>query len=281
MEGGSPAVEIYVNGLKLPQRDPFLKSNSFRQPLEGQVIRHDKGDVIVTPYVLPPIARLSPDEITIAGGKDGLRGTQGFYVYRARRLVMWGTWFQLVPKDEFFKLTRVQVDIPNSFDELWALDIKKSSAYPPDIIRVRLKELIPHFTSKSTRVVTYEGRKARPANFTPLWDRIEPRHGAFKYQLNPLHPAVSTLSAKLHPDGQKDLQILLDMIGASIPLDAIYADMCSDQNNSDQEEIMKELLEYTSNILQATGLSLSQVLQLDPIGRYPELHTRIAKELAQ
>lgn len=194
-EGGSHAVEIVVNGLKLKSLDPFLKDNSFTQPLEGQEIRIGSEIIAVQPYVLPHISHLAGDQIDIAGGREGLRSNQGFYVYRNRRLVIWGTWFRLVPKEEFFKLTRVQVDIPNSLDHLWSLDIKKSAAYPPDIIRNRLRDLIPHFANTSRTTITYPGRKQKQkSGFHPLWERIEPSHGTFRYQLNPEHPVIRTLS---------------------------------------------------------------------------------------
>ena len=32
-----------------------------------------------------------------------------------------------MPRSEMAKLTRVRVDIPNSLDHLWALDVKKST----------------------------------------------------------------------------------------------------------------------------------------------------------
>jgi hypothetical protein len=38
-EGNNPAVNIELNGRPLPARDPFLKSNNFKQPLEGQTIK--------------------------------------------------------------------------------------------------------------------------------------------------------------------------------------------------------------------------------------------------
>src|SRR5690606_27858878 len=143
---------------------------------------------------LPPISRLSEEEIETAGGRDGLRGTQGFYIYRGRRLVIWGTWFRLVPKHEVYKLTRVKVDIPNSFDELWALDIKKSAAYPPEAIRTRLRQLIPHFADKSRKAIVYPGRRSNTnSTVVPLWDRVEPRHGNFSYQVNTEHPLIAKL----------------------------------------------------------------------------------------
>ena len=92
---------------------------------------------------------LSRDDIELAGGREGLRSSQGFYIYRNKRLLIWGTWFKLINKEEFYKLARVQVDIPNSFDELWSLDIKKSSVYPPTVIKSRLRDLLPNFVQKS------------------------------------------------------------------------------------------------------------------------------------
>ncbi|SAK51644.1 DNA mismatch repair protein [Caballeronia pedi] len=278
-EAGFEPVRISVNGLRLPPRDPFLKSNMFRQPLEGQIIRHARGDVQVTPYILPPVRNLTADEIDLSGGNEGLRGTQGFYIYRNRRLVIWGTWFKLVPKEEFFKLTRVQVDIPNSFDDLWALDIKKSVAYPPDVIRTRLRELIPHFANTSKRTLTYPGRKRNAKDFVPLWMRVEPYHGAFRYELNVTHPAIEALSSRLDKDDQKSLFALLGLFGDALPMEAIYADMCADHRKNDGAQLIATLIEHATNLLEITGLDVEQVLMIDPIVRYPQHHEKLREEL--
>ncbi|MBY0577791.1 MAG: ATP-binding protein [Burkholderiales bacterium] len=277
----SEPIEIYVNGVKVMPMDPFLKANSFRQPLEGQEIRVRDAVISVKPYVLPPVSHLSPEEIEKAGGRSGLRGSQGFYIYRNRRLVIWGTWFRLVPKDEFFKLTRVQVDIPNSLDDLWALDIKKSAAYPPDIVRNRLKDLIPHFVSSSRKTVTYPGRKEKIGKFVPLWQRTEPRHGVFRYEINSEHPAIVKLSEKLDKDVQKYLQAVLDLLTGSLPLEAIYADMCSDHRQPDDEALVQDLIDLATNLIQITGLDPSSALNIDPLARYPQHHIRILAELSE
>ncbi|MBB6599611.1 ATP-binding protein [Luteimonas sp. MC1825] len=279
-EAQHPKIFMAVNGMPLPHRDPFLASSQFRQELEGQTIRHERGTVEVSPYILPPISRLSEEEIVAAGGRDGLRGTQGFYVYRGRRLVIWGTWFRLVPKHEVYKLTRVKVDIPNSFDELWALDIKKSAAYPPDAIRSRLKLLIPHFADKSRKAVVYPGRRAasNPA-VVPLWDRIEPRHGSFSYQVNTDHPLISRLSESLDADQQHHMQIILEYLGTSLPYDQIYADMCGDQPREAGDNL-DQLADMARSLLELTGLSIARVLGIDPLARFPALHDAIKERLA-
>lgn len=278
-EDGTKPVSITVNGQPIPPRDPFLKANSFRQPLEGQTIREDRGNVHVLPFILPPVSHLSEDEISRAGGKEGLRGTQGFYIYRNRRLVVWGTWFQIVPKEEFYKLTRVQVDIPNTFDDLWALDIKKSAAFPPDSIRKRLKQLIPHFAGTSKRTITYPGRKQASKAFVPLWVRIEPRHGAFRYELNTEHPGIQSLSANLPADDHRRFQMLLGLFGDALPFESIYADMCGDHRTDSEGSAIANLFTIAESLLSITGLGVEQVLNIDPIVRYPQYHDKLRAEL--
>lgn len=275
-----PAINIIINGLKLKSLDPFLKDNNFSQPLEGQEIRIGHEIVAVQPYVLPHMSHLTDDQIGLAGGKEGLRSNQGFYIYRNRRLVIWGTWFRLVPKEEFFKLTRVQVDIPNTLDHLWSLDIKKSSAYPPDIIRNRLRDLIPHFANTSRKTITYPGRKQKnKAGFHPLWERIEPSHGTFRYQLNPDYPMIRLFSDNLDKDAQRALGHILELIAAAVPFESIYSDMCSDKRSGAPNSQLAEILALAAKIMDVTKLKLDVVLALDPIGRFPQYHDILRKEL--
>lgn len=279
-EGSHPSVAISVNSLPLPPRDPFLGGNRFRQELEGQTIHHERGNVSVLPFVLPPVTSLTASEVETAGGRAGLRGTQGFYVYRGRRLVIWGTWFGLVPKEEFFKLTRVRVDIPNTFDDLWALDIKKSAAHPPDPIRSRLKELIPRFAGASKRTVTYGGRVTNLSKaFVPLWLRIEETRGTFRYQANKEHPLIQKLSQAMGDAEQRHLQMVLDILGYAIPYQGIYADMCADHPRAPKDDLVKELLDIAESYLELTKQPIDQILQIDPLVRHPDLHEDIKKEL--
>jgi hypothetical protein len=280
-EHGIAAVAISINGLPLKSIDPFLKDSSFTQPLEGQVISVEGESINVQPYVLPHVSHLTPDEAATAGGREGLRSSQGFYVYRNRRLVIWGTWFRLVPKEEFYKLTRVQVDIPNTLDHLWALDIKKSAAYPPDTIRNRLRELIPHFAGTSRKTVTFPGRRQKhPAGFEPLWTRMEPSQGAFRYELNPDHALIRCLADSLDTSSQKALQQILELAASALPLESIYADMCGDRR-TDQGIGYAETAAMTARIMSLTGLSLETALTLDPVARLPQHHEQLRKELRQ
>ena len=53
------------------------------------------------------------------GGIEDLRSKQGFYIYRNKRLIIWGTWFGMKQRAELTKNARIRVDIPNSLDDIW------------------------------------------------------------------------------------------------------------------------------------------------------------------
>ena len=111
--------------------------------------------------------------------------------------MVWGTWFRLNPKSEMGKLARVRVDVPNSLDHLWVLDIKKSSANPPRELREALKNLSPQFITPSTRVQRFRGRARRSRTMlTRLWDVIVDRN-SFRYEVNREHPVVRDV--RRHP----------------------------------------------------------------------------------
>lgn len=140
-EPGLKKIDIRMNELSIIPQDPFLiKKSTQLMDEETIVVRGEK--VKVKPYILPHTSKLTKKELSALGGKEGLRKQQGFYVYRNKRLLIWGTWFRLMRQGDLSKLARVQVDIPNSLDDLWTLDIKKSTATPPEEVRKNLSVVI-------------------------------------------------------------------------------------------------------------------------------------------
>ena len=60
----------------------------------------------------------------------GFSAHQGFYVYRGDRLLLSGDWLGLLRKEESYKLVRIQINLPNSVDSDWQIDIKKFKSIP-------------------------------------------------------------------------------------------------------------------------------------------------------
>lgn len=169
-ESGIKKLEILFNGVKLKAADPFLiKKSTQAMDTETLVIRGKR--ILVTPYILPHISKMTEEEKNQLGGKDGIRKRQGFYVYRNKRLLIWGTWFRMMRQGDLSKLARVMVDIPNDLDDLWTLDIKKSHAIPPAEVRNSLQTVIDRIADKSKRTWTFRGKKETS-------DSVEHKYGS-------------------------------------------------------------------------------------------------------
>lgn len=93
-------VDIYVNNNKIIPRDPFLTTNRGTQPLPEQFITINDNKIRIKPYILPYINKLTAEDLQKVGGKEDLRTNQGFYIYRNKRLIFWGSWFRLTRKEE-------------------------------------------------------------------------------------------------------------------------------------------------------------------------------------
>lgn len=170
-------IQISMNGEAVEPIDPFLKGKSFQvMDVEETFVRGVR--VTAVPYLLPHISKLSTSEIEVLGGKDGLRKNQGFYIYRNCRLLTWGTWFRLTRKSDLSKLARVQVDIPNSLDDLWSLDIKKSVALPPEEVMKKLGVIIDKISLSSRQTWTYRGKREIPTSkIQGVWAKNKVRDG--------------------------------------------------------------------------------------------------------
>lgn len=220
---GFPKISIAVNGHAISPFDPFCRKNPATQVLPEEIVRLGDAEVRVQPYVLPHHSRLTTKEYEYYLSRSDFISNQGAYIYRNGRLMAWGDWFRLVPKGEATKLARVQIDFPNSLDEAWTIDIKKSRARPPHAVRERLRQIILQITSRSVTVHRGRGQKLFQEVEAPLWERYADQ-GGIRFAVNTEHPVVTSLLARLSPDDANALGVLLDSISASLPIEMIYSD---------------------------------------------------------
>jgi hypothetical protein len=219
---------ITFNGAPIPRVDPFLTRHRGTQEGPREIFRVRGAEISVKPYTLPYLKKLTVKDRATALISGTLRDTQGFYIYRAHRLVQWGTWFRLMPKGDMSKLARVQVDIPNSLDDLWSLDIKKSAAIPPGEVRQLLRRLAGQIVRPSRRVQRFRGRQAgREDQIQRLWLLIEER-GSFRYEINTRHPLVATLADQLPRQAQQELRELIGALQSTFPVEDAYNRLSED-----------------------------------------------------
>lgn len=282
-------VRISVNNAPIVPVDPFLEAlGSQHGPIE--LIDLGEAPISVQAFTLPHISKLTPQQIAAAGGDLGLRKKQGFYVYRNMRLIVWGTWFRLTRHAELTKLTRVRVDVPNSLDHFWRLDIKKSAASPPEIVRERLKELMPRLVTPSKLTTTFRARSPKERGVEPLWLKLEGRAG-FSYGVNPAHPLISALRESAPSQFVSDIDSVLRALSESVPYDAIYHDMLKDtklvRGQEDDssvtghlEDLARQLLGNFNDNRQGRDLMMAQLHCIEPFAHYPDLTAKLLERLA-
>lgn len=220
---GQRRLQIRQNGHPVEAFDPFCRKNTATQLLPAETVWVDDVAVQMQPYILPHHSRLSASEYDYYQSRSDFISNQGAYVYRNGRLMAWGDWFRLVPKGEPTKLARVQIDFPNSLDEAWTIDIKKSRARPPHAVRERLRGIIDKIASRSVTVHRGRGQRLFHEDAAPLWERYA-EHGGIRYAVNSDHPLISAVEEVIGPEDRERLSFLVAAIGASVPVEMIYSD---------------------------------------------------------
>ncbi len=172
-EGGREKIELFVNYRKLDPVDPFYSSHAQtkRHPRVPEVFEYNGKKALIQGFTLPHYSKLSKSDWEKSEGPSGYLRSQGFYVYRERRLIVWGTWFNLVKASELTKLARVRIDITNDQDADWKIDVKKASAQPPPQVRRRLREMVERLTNVSRERIVRSPRMLTGDTRISLWER--------------------------------------------------------------------------------------------------------------
>jgi len=226
-------LRIRINGHELQPFDPFCLTNKATQIQPEERIKVDGHIVTIQPYILPHHSKLTPSEYRFYQTRSDFIANQGAYVYRNGRLMAWGDWFRLTPKSEDTKLARVRIDFPNALDEAWTIDIKKSRAQPPQPVRERMIQILEQITGRSRQVSKGRGSRLFNADRHPVWNRFADQ-GRIRYSIDRNHPLVQAINSRLSEWDIRAIEVLLDAIAGSLPLDAIYMDYAATPKDIDQ-----------------------------------------------
>lgn len=282
-ESGITKLKLSINGEAVTPIDPFLKGKS-TQPMDDEVLVIRDQNIVVRPYILPHLSRMTAEEVKQLGGKDGLRKQQGFYVYRNKRLLVWGTWFRMMRQGDLSKLARIQVDIPNTLDELWTLDIKKSSALPPAEVRKNLEVIIDRIAERSKRTWTFRGKKEISDKTIHVWNRMKNVQGGVYYEINRTHPMIRQMLSS-DETLEKPLYALLQQIERGLPLNQLYVDLNNDEQlknkqSQDAEDIafaLRSMLVKSSD--EDKIAFLDAIREIEPFSSYQEVIEKVRREI--
>jgi hypothetical protein len=183
-------------------------------------------------------------------------------------------------QEEHYKLARIAVDIPNSLDHEWQLDIRKAVARPPTTVRQELKRIANATRRDAKRVygarADREGAKQSEFQLQPVWLEAD-RSGKRYYRLNRDHPLIEDA---LDPEevGRGELKELLRLVEETVPVNVItgrYAvsELLQDSPYQRSERELVALLNRTACRLRAQGMSDKDVrtclLRMEPFNHHP------------
>ena len=240
-------IEILFNNKRIERRDPFLVGSFGRQQTGRTTTIHIGQSVItVTPYTLPFANSLTSEEKALLGNPKSIYDEQGFYIYRNKRLISWGNWMRMGVRSELNKLARIQVDIPSSLDEVWTLDVKKSSAKIPDIIKNQIKAAVEDSIVRSKRTTRFPGVKEQTPEVR-VWERINEHEGKIRYQINRNVPAIIALNSALGEREKELFEMVLSQIECYLPKYSISNDnmdaltIVNTGDDAEEERLIKEI----------------------------------------
>lgn len=214
-------LKIYFKEDLVPAWNPFVLSNNATQELGEEEYFDGKKYVLVQPYVLPHKTKfVSTKEFEAASGPKGWRAQQGIYVYRNRRLIVYGTWFDFIKKEPAFNLARIRLDMSADQDYDWKIDIKKSVATPPLYMRDILDRAITVCTAQSAKVYNSRGvysKNPGSQQLSYVWEQRKNRLGAYMFYLNKKHPMLNKVLQQLSEDGKADLKAYLVLVEGYAP----------------------------------------------------------------
>jgi hypothetical protein len=247
-------LKISVNNNPVNAFDPFNALNPATQQGAEEKVKLFNSNITIQPFILPHHSKLSQQEYERYATEDGYTKSQGFYLYRANRLLIHGTWWGLHRAIDAHKLVRVRIDISNDQDRLWGIDIKKSTAKPLPEIRADLVRIISQITEKGSRPFTGRGRKIEDKTTTRFWELVPLVDGDFRFAVNQEHPLYLKLLESC--DDEELLTAYLDGLQAYLPLEAIQSHLQQNPHKIKQETALpEEEVTLLANKLKASGLS--------------------------
>ncbi|MFY9310092.1 MAG: ATP-binding protein [Bacteroidia bacterium] len=272
-------IKLFFNDTEIEAWDPYLKGEKATQPLPDEPLAN--GKIIIKPYVLPHISKITDVIHKKAEGPRGWNAQQGFYIYRNERLLVAGEWLGMFRKEEHYKLARIMIDIPNTVDLDWQIDIKKSIARPPANIRQELKRIANYTRSEAVKIYRHRGKilqRSLKNEFVMLWlEKV--RHGKRLYEVNREHPLIKEL-IESNPELKWKLNTLLRIVEETVPVPLITLNesekpdtLAKPFEDSAGKEVMELLkLMYKSLIVKMTSEEAKQqLLYMEPFNEYPAL----------
>lgn len=289
VQGPCARLKLLLNGRAVTPWDPFMSGHPAK-PWTSPVTKRRTGYGIVSVqcHVMPHRDKLTSAEFEDNAGPAGWTAQQGFYIYRNERLLVAGGWLGLGNsrawnREEAHRLARIRLDIPNTADADWKIDVRKSTARPPVSLRPWLTRLAENTRDRARRVFAYRGSPAPAAGNQPVeqaW-RVERLKAGMRYRIDESHPSVA---AVMESAGalQPLVKSMLRVIEETVPVQRIWLDTAENKetprtgfDGEPNAAVIEVASVLFNDLIERKGLSVEEarksILRTEPFQKYPTL----------
>lgn len=220
LEGTAAAcgpLTISVNGEKVSPWNPFAPLEEHRLELPPHSFEVAVGDVCGTVtlqrYVLPPRSRFSSiEEFERMSGPMKWNRQQGFYIYRADRLIQHGGWSGIRSVDEHTKFARASVDFQTDLDSLFQINVAKMRVALPLEVRTLLERPIHELCHRADAVYRRDAHHGSKKKTTP-----EPTAEPSRSKVDASGIATAMISAALNVGEHDAFSRIMDRLQLEAP----------------------------------------------------------------
>ena len=146
-----------------------------------------------------------------------------------------GDWLGLgFIKGEHHKLARIQLDLSNSSDHEWEIDVRKSRARPPLPYKDDLRRIAQAVRKRAVTVYRHRGKTIARTVKSPVfvW-QPQVKRNKVSYVINRDHPLVRDALEANSIDTRK-LQQILRLVEEYVPVQQIWVDMAEGDESQSQ-----------------------------------------------
>lgn len=276
-------IKLYCWNKLISPWNPFLINEPATQSFPED---HILGGATMKGFILPHKSKISENIYKHAEGLKGWNAQQGFYVYRGKRLLLAGEWFELFRKEEHYKLARIMIELPVKLDSEWQIDIKKSSARPPMVCKDQLRSYALKVRGQACEAYRHRGRIIRQKSgqsFQSLW--LDKKKGdKWSFVINREHSLIKEFKELAYNEPEKAIEQMLRFIEETIPVKSIFIKESENGENQTKpfEDSNYDMIKFMRKIYDnqiKNGKTPEQVraflLNLEAFNNFPEIITSI------
>ena len=259
-------IEIIINKTKIEFWDPFSIGTS-DQKKEIRLSPNSDEKFTIRGHLLKHRSEFRNDADYEAQSKVGtFLKNQGLFIYRNKRLIVNGDWRDLFNLEPHYNFARIEIELSNSniSDNVWDVDISKSSVKIPEYSKQEIFSECSSIRSRAHDIYRYHGgliqhkvgksKNSKP--ISPLWicEKIGNNLGDKDvFKINKDHFVFKEIESKLDPNLSSEFNFLIQLLEKTLPIDSIFARKSNNelvQNSFDQDELFNNFIHLLkSNLL--------------------------------